>query len=233
MTREEQYKNLFLRKREVRCFESVEKRGNYSEISQYYWSENWIVQYWDPHSILGKRTCSGALLKKWQKPSHKHKHKHTHKFRLGKMRIELCWFWEITSVRNLLISKFATPAFCFNWAISFSNIVIYFFNCAISSRNFLIISFNSATLRCLFTVTLFLIVFARCPNFSVEIVSSRLSLLDVSNDFILTSSSFHLTLCEKVLIFIRTKCGEHVINRVVLQLPPKDSFKIKVSLLSR
>lgn len=64
--------------------------------------------------------------------------------------------------------------------------------------------FSSAMLSSLLTLGLFLIFLARWPNFSVLTVSSSLSL-----------------------------AGEHVMIRAVRALPPSDSYKTRVSLLSR
>lgn len=51
-----------------------------------------------------------------------------------------------------------------------------------------------------FTLTLFLIAFARFPNSHVDMVSSRLN-----------------------------GCGEHAISNVVLELPPRDSYNRRVN----
>jgi len=65
-------------------------------------------------------------------------------------------------------------------------------------------SYSSATDITEFTLTTFLIYLARFPNISVETVSSRLS-----------------------------KAGDAAIIRVVLELPPRDSERMRVSLESR
>lgn len=63
-----------------------------------------------------------------------------------------------------------------------------------------IMAMSSLTDLVAFTLTLFLMAFARFPNSHVDIVSSRLK-----------------------------GCGEHAISKVVLELPPSDSYNRRVN----